>query len=54
MAGVYRDTLVHGTAKRPEAAAHAVDRIHQALEALERNPNESLLLQHLLLELPAA
>jgi DNA polymerase-3 subunit delta' len=54
MAGVYRDALVHGTAARPEAAAHAVDRIHQALEALERNPNEALLLQHLLLDLPAA
>lgn len=54
MAGVYRDALVHGTAARPEAAAHAVDRIHEALEALERNPNEALLLQHLLLDLPAA
>ena len=54
MAGVYRDSLVQGTAARPEAAAHAVDRIHQALEALERNPNEALLLQHLLLDLPAA
>jgi len=30
-----------------------VKRIHDALEALDRNPNEQLLLQALLLELPA-
>lgn len=53
IAGVYRDALVAGTAARPDAAAHAVDRIHDALEALERNPNETLLLQHLLLDLPS-
>ncbi len=53
MAGVYRDSLVEGTAARPDAAAHAVDRIHRALEAFERNPNEALLLQHLLIDLPA-
>lgn len=53
IAGVYRDALVSGRASRPDAAAHAVDRIHDALEALERNPNEVLLLQHLLLELPS-
>lgn len=53
IASVYRDSLVQGTAARPDAAAHAVRRVHQALEALERNPNEGLLLQHLLLDLPA-
>ncbi len=53
MAGVYRDALVQDRAARPEAAAHAVTRIHEALEALDRNPNEALLLQHLLLELPS-
>ncbi len=53
IAGVYRDALVQGRSSRPDAAAHAVSRIHQALDALERNPNESLLLQHLLLELPS-
>ncbi|MFN8021508.1 MAG: hypothetical protein U0Q03_08280 [Acidimicrobiales bacterium] len=53
MAGVYRDALVRGDAARPDAAAKAVGRIHEALEALERNPNEALLLQHLLLELPS-
>ncbi len=53
MASAYRDSLVRGTAARPDVAAHAVRRIHVALEALERNPNEVLLLQHLLLDLPA-
>ena len=53
MAGVYRDALVAGTLPRPEAAVAAVQRIHTSLEALERNPNETLLLQALLLELPS-
>lgn len=53
IASVYRDSLVQSTSSRPDAAVHAVHRIHHALEALERNPNESLLLQHLLLDLPA-
>ena len=53
MAGSYRDALVAGTAPRPEAAAQAVHRVHEALEALERNPNETLLLQSLLLDLPS-
>ena len=52
LAGAYRDALVAGTLPRPDAAADAVTRIHLALEALERNPNEPLLLQALLLELP--
>jgi DNA polymerase-3 subunit delta' len=53
VAGVYRDALVAGRMPRPEAAATAVSRIDAALEALERNPNETLLLQALLLELPS-
>lgn len=53
MAGVYRDALVRGNLPRPEAAVAAVQRIHKSLEALERNPNETLLLQSLLLELPS-
>jgi DNA polymerase-3 subunit delta' len=53
MAATYRDALVAGTASRPDAAVRAVARIHQSLEALERNPNESLLLQSLLLDLPS-
>lgn len=53
MAGAYRDALIDESIHRPEAAVHAVARIHQALEALERNPNETLLLQALLLDLPS-
>lgn len=52
MAGAYRDASVQQRAARPDAAVHAVQRIHQALDALERNPNETLLLQALLLDLP--
>lgn len=53
IAGAYRDALVAGSAPRPESLARAVTRIHDALEALERNPNEPLLLQALLLDLPS-
>ncbi|MGD9997100.1 MAG: hypothetical protein AB7L17_02640 [Ilumatobacteraceae bacterium] len=53
MAAAYRDALAQGSAARPDAAARAVSRIHEALESLERNPNETLLLQSLLLELPS-
>jgi DNA polymerase-3 subunit delta' len=53
VAGAYRDALVLGTLARPDAAVHAVHRIHVALDALERNPNETLLLQSLLLDLPS-
>ncbi len=53
LAGAYRDALVAGAMPRPDAAAAAITRIHKALEALDRNPNEQLLLQSLLLELPS-
>ncbi|HQZ37005.1 MAG TPA: hypothetical protein PK020_21455 [Ilumatobacteraceae bacterium] len=53
MAGTYRDKLVQGQSPRPEAVVHAVQRIHVALDALDRNPNETLLLQALLLDLPS-
>lgn len=53
MAGTYRDALVEAHLTRPDAAVHAVQRIHLALDALDRNPNETLLLQALLLDLPA-
>lgn len=53
IAGMYRDALVAGHMARPESAANAVNRIHDALESLERSPNETLLLQALLLDLPA-
>jgi DNA polymerase-3 subunit delta' len=54
IAGTYRDALVHQTLPRPEAGVQAVRRIHLALDALDRNPNEMLLLQALLLDLPSA
>ena len=53
LAGAYRDALVEGRLPRPEAGVTAVTRIHAALEAMERNPNETLLLQALLLDLPS-
>jgi DNA polymerase-3 subunit delta' len=53
IAGSYRDALVDQRIARPESAAQAVHRIHQTLEAMERNPNELLLLQSLLLDLPS-
>ena len=53
LAGAYRDALVRGQLPRPEAGVIAVTRIHSALEAMERNPNETLLLQSLLLDLPS-
>jgi hypothetical protein len=52
-AATYRDALVEGRGHHPAAAVGAVQDIHQAIEALERNPNEHLLLQALLLRLPA-
>ncbi len=52
VAGAYRDLLVSGAAGPPSASAAAVASIHSALEAFERNPNESLLLQHMLWSLP--
>jgi DNA polymerase-3 subunit delta' len=53
LAGSYRDALVRGQLPRPDAAVTAVTRIHESLEAMERNPNEALLLQSLLLDLPS-
>lgn len=53
MASEYRDALVAGRMRRPDTAAQAIERIHRALEALDRNPVESLLIQALLLELPS-
>ncbi|MEY2582242.1 MAG: polymerase subunit delta [Ilumatobacteraceae bacterium] len=53
LAGAYRDALVRGQLPRPEAGVTAVTRIHAALESMDRNPNETLLLQSLLLDLPS-
>ena len=52
IAGTYRDAMVAGAVARPDAAADAVRHIHEAMEVLERNPNEPLLLQSLLWSLP--
>ncbi len=53
LARSYRDALVDGSLARPDSAATAISRIHASLDALERNPNEPLLLQALLLGLPS-
>jgi DNA polymerase-3 subunit delta' len=52
MQTAYLDGLVAGAVGPAEGVA-AVDAIHAAVEALIRNPNESLLLQALLVRLPA-
>ncbi|MFZ9630079.1 MAG: ATP-binding protein [Ilumatobacteraceae bacterium] len=52
VAATYRDAFAAGHLVRHDAAVHAVERIHQAIAALGRNANETLLLQALLLELP--
>ena len=51
LAAAYRDELVTGSHDAVGAVA-AVARIHDAIEALDRNPNEPLLLQDLFLRLP--
>jgi DNA polymerase-3 subunit delta' len=53
VAATYRDAFVAGSLVRHDAAVHAVRRVHEAIEALGRNPNETLLLQALFLELPS-
>lgn len=52
LASTYRDAVVTGRMRRPEAGERAVTRVHDALRALDRNPNESLLVQALLWSLP--
>jgi DNA polymerase-3 subunit delta' len=52
IAGTYRDALVADTAPHQESVVDAVHRIHRAIEALDNNPNETLLLQSLLWSLP--
>ena len=52
IAGSYRDAIVDGTAGDPTQVAAGVARIHAAMEAFERNPNETLMLQDLLWSLP--
>lgn len=54
MAATYRDTAVNPTTSEVEACAEAVRRIHRAMETLDRNPNEKLLVESLLWSLPDA
>jgi DNA polymerase III subunit delta' len=55
LAGTYRDSLTSSLAGVDVAeCAHAVRRIHDTLESLERNPNERLLVESLLWSLPDA
>lgn len=51
LAATYRDAAVSGPGRASEMIT-AVHRIHDALEALERNPNERLLLESLFWSLP--
>ena len=50
-AAVYRDTLIE--ARHPAEVVGAIHRIEQAALSLERFPNESLLLESLLAQLPS-
>ena len=53
MMGEYRNRLVQGVdGRRADEDLQAVNRIIRAIEHLDRNPNEPLLLQSLLLSLP--
>lgn len=52
LAGVYRDAAIRETDRRAAACLTAVDQLHTAMASLERNPNEALLLQNLLMHLP--
>ena len=56
LVGVYRDELVSGGSSTvgPSGAATAIKRLDSAAEALIRNPNETLLLQGLLVALTDA
>jgi DNA polymerase III subunit delta' len=51
LAGVYRDAMSNAAPSEAAAYADAVNDIHRSLEALERNPNEPLLMQALLYRL---
>lgn len=52
LAGAYRDALVADPHHRPDELVAAVHRTIAAVQALEHNPNEKLLLQALLWDLP--
>lgn len=52
MAATYRDALLAGTFRRPEAIHTAIARIHQVVRALDRSANTALQLQVLIWDLP--
>lgn len=52
LAGSYRDALVADPTHRPDELTAAVHRVIRALAGFEYNPNEKLLLQSLLWDLP--
>jgi DNA polymerase-3 subunit delta' len=52
LAASYRDRLADGTLPDAGGGVAAVRAVHEAIESLERNPNERLLLGSLLLRLP--
>lgn len=52
MAATYRDIAIGTRPADLDGCAEAVRRIHAAIESLERNPNEKLLLESLLWSLP--
>ncbi len=54
MAATYRDSALAHDAVDVGRCADAVHRIHRAIETLDRNPNERLLLESLLWDLPDA
>ncbi|HUV18785.1 MAG TPA: hypothetical protein VMW33_09925 [Ilumatobacteraceae bacterium] len=54
MAATYRDTAVNPATTDVDSCADAVRRIHRAMETLDRNPNEKLLVESLLWSLPDA
>jgi DNA polymerase-3 subunit delta' len=54
MAATYRDAATGGSGVDVDGCAQAVHRIHRALEALDRNANEKLLIESLLWALPDA
>jgi DNA polymerase-3 subunit delta' len=54
LASTYRDALTNGTAVDVDACAAAVHQVHAAIDALDRNANEPLLVESLLWSLPDA
>ncbi len=52
LSAAYRDRLADGTLPDPAGGVVAVRTVHEAIEAIDRNPNERLLLEALLLRLP--